>query len=544
MMNREDLLQQEIQLTSAICETVGSPRALTVKLLAEAGEWDQLLALDIDPSQYFNQSPRMFREDYLVTEMMSKSTALPPVADLEAECRRTFYECEERCARTNVRLYGAKHPEWFHGFRKELRRILGPLNRKALQEIVDLCGFGPGVTTGVGGVGIVPSQKYDAEMHLTHALVHFLRPLMGETWWRHHNRPHTVVVGNKFATVPKNAKKRRPIAVEPTLNLWFQLGIGRYVAKRLRLFGVDLTDQTVNRRLVSLAYRLGLASIDMTSASDLMAKASVHESVTFEWGHLLDIARSPYTYIDGSFVELAKFSSMGNGFTFPLETAMFLAVVRTVVPLWERHLYSVYGDDIIVPQHAASAVIDRLEYLGFQVNREKTHLAGEFFESCGQDFFRGVPVRPFYLRAKSGQLIPPALQYANALRGWADNGSLTADSRFRSVWEDLVKQVPQPWRSCRVPRHLGDVGLHVAHEEAHSKRAFGCENTKGQEGMRVRYVRLGSRSSDRKTFGVLLSALHDGSPNFTKGREPRRGIFGRVRPSYVVTMWPPGLSWS
>lgn len=543
MTNREELLQQELQLTSAICTTVASPRALTVKLLAEAGEWEQLLALEANPFDYFNQPVDSFRQDYLVSEMLKKSKALPPVADLEADCRRTFYECEERCARTNTRLYGAKHPAWFHDFRKEVRRILGPLNRKALGEILELCGFGPGVTTGVGGVGIVPSQKYDAEMHLTYALVHFLRPLMGETWWRHHRRPHTVVKGNKFATVPKNAKKRRPIAIEPTLNLWFQLGIGRYIVRRLLHFGIDLRDQTRNRHLAALAYKLKLATIDMSSASDLMAKAAVHESCTFEWGHLLDLARSPFTYIDDTFVELAKFSSMGNGFTFPLETVMFWAVVRTVVHPWDLSNATVYGDDIIVPQYAASEVIERLEYLGFKVNRTKTHLAGEFFESCGKDYLRGCPVRPFYLRAEPGQAIPASLQYANALRNWADNGSGFADSRYRHVWEDLVKQVPQPWRSCRIPPSLGDSGIHVAREEANCRNAGSLPRTRWHEGFRVKYVRLVPMSNDRRTFGVLLSALHDGSAEFTKGREPRRGLLRRVRPSWTVTTWQPGLSW-
>ena len=42
----------EITVTSNICEIVNTPRSLCVYLLAQAGEWRQLVDLDIDPRPY------------------------------------------------------------------------------------------------------------------------------------------------------------------------------------------------------------------------------------------------------------------------------------------------------------------------------------------------------------------------------------------------------------------------------------------------------------------------------------------------------------
>jgi hypothetical protein len=95
-----------------------------------------------------------------------------------------------------------------------------------------------------------------------------------------------------------------------------------------------------------------------------------------------------------------KFSSMGNGYTFELESLIFWAVLHAsmkyskVKPSVNNH--GVYGDDVIIPARAYTTFKRSLEWLGFSINEKKTHMRGYFRESCGHDYFYGDSVRPFF----------------------------------------------------------------------------------------------------------------------------------------------------
>jgi hypothetical protein len=201
------------------------------------------------------------------------------------------------------------------------------------------------------------------------------------------------------------------------------------------------------------------------------------------------------------------YCSMGNGFTFALESALFLAVCRTVVGVDQRHHLAVYGDDMIVPQGSVAEVVERLEYLGFKVNTRKSCLAGRFFESCGSDWFDSQPVRPFFLRWDNESPVPYALQIANALRLWCFRVYGCCPSEFRSLWRWLKGQVPKAF--CNpVPISLGDVGLISSLDEylsdepevqAHSWPWF--------EGWNVRHAHVTSVDVEKRSFGVLAYAL-------------------------------------
>jgi hypothetical protein len=101
----------------------------------------------------------------------------------------------------------------------------------------------------------------------------------------------------------------------------------------------------------------------------------------------------------GRVLTLEKFSSMGNGFTFELETLIFKSLIRGIA------LYcgleddsSCYGDDIICNPQLGLAIQFYFPAFGFKTNREKTFLTGNFRESCGGDYRLGCDVRPFFLR--------------------------------------------------------------------------------------------------------------------------------------------------
>jgi hypothetical protein len=66
---------------------------------------------------------------------------------------------------------------------------------------------------------------------------------------------------------------------------------------------------------------------------------------------------------------------------------------------WGRAgMFSVFGDDIIVPAKAHEMTLRLLRILGFTPNLEKSFGSGTFRESCGHDYYCGYNVRPVFLR--------------------------------------------------------------------------------------------------------------------------------------------------
>jgi hypothetical protein len=60
----------------------------------------------------------------------------------------------------------------------------------------------------------------------------------------------------------------------------------------------------------------------------------------------------------------------------------------------------IYGDDIILDHRNVFSVVECLETLGFQVNKEKSYYGNEAYrESCGKHYFNGHDVTPMNLKA-------------------------------------------------------------------------------------------------------------------------------------------------
>jgi hypothetical protein len=199
--------------------------------------------------------------------------------------------------------------------------------------------------------------------------------------------------------VPKNARTDRAIVVEPMLNSMFQLAIGKFMAGRLRRFGIDIQDQSRNQRLALLGSLTGaLATLDLSSASDTVAIELVWHLLPVDWAHFLSRFRTSEISDKGHAIVLHKFSSMGNGFTFPLETLIFyaLAYASTEEAGLSTENVSSYGDDIIAPTGAVPLLTKSLTACGFLLNSEKSFSSGPFRESCGKDYLSGIDVRPFY----------------------------------------------------------------------------------------------------------------------------------------------------
>jgi hypothetical protein len=212
---------------------------------------------------------------------------------------------------------------------------------------------------------------------------------------------------NRLTFVPKNDQISRTICVEPTLNTYFQLGFASILERRLcERFGISLqTQPDKNRELARLGSLTGsLSTIDLESASDSISLSMLRYLLPPDFLFWLERYRSRDCEVKGrGTLSLKMVSSMGNGYTFPLQTIIFASVVTACYAVKgvsrTDYPWGVFGDDIICASSVTRNVIDTLTFLGFKVNSDKTFTEGPFRESCGADFFNGVNIRGVYVKS-------------------------------------------------------------------------------------------------------------------------------------------------
>jgi hypothetical protein len=268
-----------------------------------------------------------------------------------------------------------------------------------------------------------------------------------------HYDESSVRPSSRLSFVPKNDKISRCICTEPTLNTFFQLGIADYLESRLsERFGISLASQQFkNRNLARLgSITDGLSTIDMSSASDSISIEMLRYSLPPDFFRELMKYRCASVDIKGRGVEqLHMISTMGNGYTFPLQTMVFAcAVVACLrfrgIPVkgnMSDELWGVNGDDIICPSEITGDVISLLKLLGFSVNDDKTFVKGPFRESCGSDFFMGSDIRGVYIK----KLSTPGSRYAafNQLARFSTKTGIGLSKTLRTLYNS-VKFLPVP----------------------------------------------------------------------------------------------------
>lgn len=221
---------------------------------------------------------------------------------------------------------------------------------------------------------------------------------------------------SKLVFVPKNVTKLRSISMEPASLQFVQQGVMRALYRYFRKqkflkHHIKLEDQFLNR---SLAYDGSItnkyATIDLSSASDLVSNDLVKRlfSTSPELFRWIVGTRSRKTKLpDGTKIDLKKFAPMGSALCFPIETLIFCACAYLAVLLAKEQglirdnetgiyteMFSVYGDDIIVPLGAYNICCDVLNSLGFRINSEKSYSDSPFKESCGGNYLCGLDVTP------------------------------------------------------------------------------------------------------------------------------------------------------
>lgn len=431
--------------------------------------------LDRDPS---------FKAKYLAMEIESKTN--DPAKAESADLRRTraiekWLACEERNRATNVRLMHHHEEDILFLYRDRYPVSVVEVLTTARRFIADVVGaripwdelsgsFSGGAATSVKrGVGTIARKFLNGTNITESAIWHFLRLTKESAVWM--PRSFTTIPGNVLFTVPKTSLIDRCAAKEPDYNMYLQKAIGDYLRRRLKRVGVDLNDQSINQRLakegsiyasnrtrahawatvsqsdpVTIQQQgLDLATVDLSSASDSITTQLVLLLLPEEWFDLMDDVRSKFTYVNNDWHRNEMFSSMGNAFTFELESLIFWALTRACAfHTQTRGRISVYGDDIICPTGLEDALKSTFEYCGFQINPKKSFFEGPFRESCGKHWYNGVDVTPFYVKGVPVN-VSDWILLLNSLRRWSHSGGGIADPAYYRLWAEYAHYlVPEP----------------------------------------------------------------------------------------------------
>jgi hypothetical protein len=489
-----------------------------------------------------------FRDDYTATKLLSKAAFLNTSFDKKDVAMKKFFEFEELCSQTNSRfeyprlddLYSSSNDRLLTIARCKIREVLGSIDG---DWICDEANWGPGITTKLKGSRVSAINKFHLENGITRDLHALVCPIFFKAYplWGKHlthlygsEKCFSFEVGNRVVTVPKSSKTDRVIAVEPGINLWFQKGIGSVIRKKLLRVGIDLNDQSRNQRAAHASSKDGrAATVDFSSASDSISVAVVRDLLPDYWFRLLDSCRSQYGILETGPHRWNKFSSMGNGFTFELESLIFFAAAYAVCKELKLSTssISVFGDDVIIDSRALDLFSDFCRYLGFIVNPKKSFSSGYFRESCGAYFWSGIDCKPVYLRDRLKSVFS-VYRLANAVRLLSRRRVvLGCDRVFLPCWRLLYRSIPKLLQ-LRVDLSLGDVGFICNFDEAVPRRA-----KRGFAGYRVTTLTEVGLTDSLDSLAVLLARLRSPSISESNNTYTLRGRTKWRLTTSLVMQW-------
>lgn len=407
----------------------------------------------IEAVQALSPSTRnSYLKDCFLTKFVSEETDPPSVRRQRAINK--WLATERTNEATNERLltvdgeYNILPRVTFTRFVDKCREIIANVVGELPEEDSFIGSFSGGASTSRRRGASFPAGKYTGKAHITADAIPWFESVYGSLpGWQNCPTPLDVEVvgGNVLFTVPKTTEIDRCACKEPDLNMFLQKGLGSTIRRNLRRVGINLNDQSINRDLARIGSIDGsLATLDLSAASDSVTYELVFLLMPFLWAVALDSLRCKVTYIDGVEHRNEMFSSMGNGFTFELESLLFYALARTTAYFeGVSGVISVYGDDIIVPSALSLALIDVLRFFGFETNASKSFWTGTFRESCGGHYDCGLDITPFYLRGPIRKL-SDLMHVANAIRKWSVTpGMDILDPQLFSLWVRLRDQVPK-----------------------------------------------------------------------------------------------------
>lgn len=528
---------------------LATPFSESVKQLMLNEDWEGLQQLSVNPRSYTDG--QLYMRDACAAGFLKKYQGFPTDPDRRrARAMAKWEEGERQCYRSNQRLcrYLPDHQYQFDDPAEPHVRELFDCARKIIRSWIGsqpdnlVRGrFGPGATYSDAGETSTVLHKIGSNSpSITHDAIWHLPQWLGTQWGRsfaRRRREINTVPGNRVLTVPKTSWIDRVIAAEPAINVFYQLGYGRMLRDRLRnRAGWNLKVAQERHRLVAEAASVSKLYFteDLSNASDTICKVLVRILLPSMWFTALDDLRSKKSLVDGRWRVLEKFSSMGNGFTFELETIIFASLVCATIQLnggvgkLGVDVF-VYGDDIIAPEPYHRAVRSVLGFCGFTSNPEKSFFGQDRFrESCGGDYFDGFPVRPHFLKE------PPTepqdyIVLHNGLRRVMTQLENLSWSLPGRILASVTDNIPTRIRQVYGPPELGDIVLHGSQDHWSIKVRSS-----------IRYIRCYKPLKGKVTYFerfdadvVLACATYGITSTYT--RHPRStekfryGIVGRAR---------------
>lgn len=499
-------------------EGINSPRSLAVYLMYKYGEHMQLVSLEPNfDCDFFIRKPHQARDDYLATEFLSKASFLKTGINLKEVAIDKFRKSELQCEQTYKRLYSLNTDPYSMGEKAiffAARKISTILGRFSPSQFLKYVNWGPGASTLLNSKMSHRYDKYQFEKGMSaHCRSFWTDKLWSAAFpgWD----TDIVITSGKLTTVPKNSKTDRCIVIEPGLTTFLQKGIGGYIRARLKAFGLDLQHgQQIHRELVSHASKTcELSTVDLSSASDTISTALVQRLLPPDWYEILYSHTTRCVKVGGENGEQLscwKFSSMGNGFTFELESLIFYALAQSAKELADvSGFVSVYGDDIILPTKIVAHFKEIIEYCGFSFNLKKTGSSGYFRESCGMHSFFGLDSSPLYLREKITDVFA-IFKYANQVRRLAARlNPFGCDARFASAWYSLCGRKSShhlsiDLREFYIPDGYGDNGLVVDFDMAVPTRDMFYQRGYKTHVISPRFKKSKELDNDRFLFSKLL----------------------------------------
>ena len=269
-------------------------------------------------------------------------------------------------------------------------------------------------------------------------------------------KPAQVVSELAISFVDKSYKALRSVIVNTWVGAFFTKGLGVMLENRLanaRLPNGKSARLNIRYNAKRHGYLAKSGSVrghnvtlDLSSASDLFTTALIMKLVPRKWFNALRLGRiSQITHKDHHY-HMVSFMTMGNGYTFPLQTILFYSLIRACSELSGiSGTISVYGDDCIFPVKLWPYIRVIFGKLNFKINFEKTFYHGNFRESCGSDYYHGKNVRPYSFEGSDENLDP--INYA-AFLYQIYNGLLTR-------WDEAELPQTRSWILNEITRATG-----------------------------------------------------------------------------------------
>ena len=414
-----------------------------------------------------------------------------PALDRWPLTKESWFRTEERCRKLNLKFTALRNRRErgekplpmeyeLQRFYKGLHYVLG--DTPPLDDITEEAYYGPGSTVSIRGRDVHYARKVEAEECVPQAVELAARALVHDrAAWAHIGMdPHysynedaregfirvmrerlqgKVVTHDRLMFIHKNIEVMRSIGAQPTCSGMLQLGVHTVVSNLLLKVGVDLRDQHKNQHLAYLGSKDWTSSnpictLDKKDASNLIALMVPMLFFPPAWAKLLGRIRTPGyeapPELGGGKHSYHMYAGMGNGTTFCVETLIFWAAsfatskYGSVEGYVKSGTFAVYGDDVILLRDHAKRYMRLAKFLGFRFNAKKTFLDGPFRESCGADFYDGVPVRPATVDSETPNL--EMLDLIGIHNTLADNRTFPLDGaceKIRRLWATRIRpQIP------------------------------------------------------------------------------------------------------